>query len=202
LTTSARKAWVLTQEAFDELLEWLNPDRDRAAKKYEDIRDRLIRIFVHRGCMSAEELADKTINKVAKKVHEVKVYYVGDPALYFCGVARNVYAEYRKTLVELPVIEEVLSAPVVEDPDDSELEHKCLERCLSKMSPRDRELLLEYYREEGGAKIEQHQEMSRRLGITVNALRITICRLRASFKKCMHSCVDASPPETNRRFFG
>lgn len=191
MDTSPRKNWDLNQEAFDELLAWLNPDRERAGRKYEDIRQRLIRIFMHRGCLTAEDLADKTINKVARKVHEIKVYYVGDPALYFCGVARNVYAEYHKGLVELPVIAEILPAPVPDDLDELELEHECLERCLGEMRPKDQELLLEYYREEGGAKIEQHQEMARRLGITVNALRIMICRLRASFKKCMRKCLEA-----------
>lgn len=191
METSARKGWDLNQEAFDELLAWLNPDRERAGRKYEDIRERLIRIFAHRGCLSAEDLADKTINKVARKVNEIKVYYVGDPALYFCGVARNVYADYSKTQVELPVITEVLSAPEPDDLDeDSESEHRCLDRCLGGMTPNDRDLLLEYYREQGGAKIEGHKEMARRRGVTVNALRILICRLRAGFKKCMQQCLN------------
>lgn len=191
MNTTSRTSWVLTQEAFDELLAWLNPDRDTAGRKYEDIRDRLIRIFIHRGCLSAEELADTTINKVARKVNEIRSYYVGDPALYFCGVARNVYAEYSRRAVELPDLTDTLSAPVPEEFDDSEFEHHCLDKCLKSMTPRDRELLLAYYREDHGPKIEQHKEMARRLGVTVNALRITICRLRASFKKCMQKCVQA-----------
>ena len=32
--------WFLSQEAFDALLEWLDPDREQAAIKYEDIRKR------------------------------------------------------------------------------------------------------------------------------------------------------------------
>ena len=199
METTSRTTWILTQEAFDELLSWLNSDRETAAKKYEDIRNRLIRIFVHRGCPPAEDLADRTINKVARKVHQIKEYYVGDPALYFCGVARNVYAEYLKTLVEVPVVPEITSAPVPEvEPDDSEAAHNCLDSCLQTMKPKDRELLLTYYREERGAKIDLHKEMSRRLGISVNALRIVICRLRASFKKCMQNCIKIEQHETNQ----
>lgn len=191
MNTTPRTGWILTQEAFDELLSWLNPDREQAGKKYEDIRDRLIRIFAHRGCPPAEDLADRAINKVARKVHELKGYYEGDPALYFCGVARNVYAEYLKNLREIPDTTEVIPAPPEEEPDESESEHECLDRCLQSMTPKDRELLLEYYREDRGAKIEHHKEMARRLGISVNALRIMICRLRASFKKCMRNCLKA-----------
>ena len=191
MNTTPRTGSTLTQETFDELLAWLNPDREQAGRKYEDIRGRLIRIFMHRGCLSAEDLADKTINKVARKVHDLKGYYVGDPALYFCGVARNVYAEYSRVTKELPMLPEVLPvAPPEEEPDESKSQHNCLDTCLQSMAPKDRDLLLEYYREERGAKIEQHREMARKLGITVNALRIMIYRLRASFKKCMQRCLE------------
>jgi len=189
LHNTPRTASTLTEEAFDELLAWLNTDRDKAGKKYEDIRSRLIKIFVHRGCTIAEDLADTTINKVAHKVHDLKGYYVGDPALYFCGVARNVLAEYYKTIKEVPVVLEIKSAPVPDEPDESDAAHDCLERCLQRMTPRDRELLLGYYREEGSAKIEHHKETSRQLGISVNALRIMICRLRSNFKTCMQKCM-------------
>src|SRR5262245_21687271 len=57
----------MTPEEFDRLLLWLNPDRDKAGEKYEWIRKRLIKIFVCRGCNVPEELADKTINRVARK---------------------------------------------------------------------------------------------------------------------------------------
>jgi hypothetical protein len=33
--------------------------------------------------------------------------------------------------------------------------------------------------------------MARRLGITINALRIMMCRLRAGLKKCMRECLKA-----------
>lgn len=185
-----RTRWILTEESFEELLAWLNPDREQAGEKYEDIRNRLIRIFIHRGCMSAEDLADKTINKVARKVHDLREYYVGDPAHYFYGTARNVYFEYSTDQAELTVLPEVIPAPVPDgDPEESESQHKCLDECLQNMTPKDRDLLLEYYREEEGAKIEQHKEMARRLGITINALRIMIYRLRTSLKKCMHNCL-------------
>lgn len=192
MTRSPRKGWVLTQESFDELLAWLNADREQAGRKYEDIRGRLIRIFLHRGCAAAEDLADKAMNQVARKVHEVREYYIGDPALYFYGVARNIFSEYCKTHPDIvPVRPEMLSAPPVEDFDPSEPEQKCLEKCLDKFTPQNRELLLEYYRESEGAKIEHHKQMARRLGIAVNALRIRMCRLRATLKTCMRECLGA-----------
>src|SRR6266571_4389824 len=90
--------WVLTQDAFDSLLDWLNADRVLAGKKYEAIRLRLIKIFTCRGCPEAEDLADETINRVTARVEEVANTYEGDPALYFYGVAQKLHLEYlRKT---------------------------------------------------------------------------------------------------------
>lgn len=192
MNSSPRKGWVLTQEAFDELLTWLNPDREQAAHKYEVIRGRLVRILMHRGCTAAEELADKAINQVARKVGEVRSYYVGDPASYFYGVARNLYSDYCKNQPEeVNVAPESLSVEAPEEPDDAEAEHQCLEKCLGALTPQNRELILEYYREKEGVKIEHHKEMAKRLGITLNALRIMMCRIRAGLKKCMRTCLDS-----------
>src|SRR5437764_14777727 len=93
------KAHTLTQEDFNGLLEWLGQDREQAGDKYEAIRRRLIRIFISRGCHHAEEMADETINRVTFKLKEIRQDYVGDPALYFYGVANKVHLEYvRKNL--------------------------------------------------------------------------------------------------------
>ena len=48
--------WVLTQESFDLMLSWLNPDRDFAGIKYEQIRNKLISRFRHLGCSDPEDL--------------------------------------------------------------------------------------------------------------------------------------------------
>ncbi len=193
MNSGLRQRWDLTQEAFDELLAWLNPDREEAAKKYEEIRRRLIRTFMHRGCTTAEDAADRTINQVVRRVPEIRESYEGDPALYFYGAARNIFSEYFRSRVdETPLIPEIAAAPPDDEPDEWEREHECLEKCLEELTPRNRDLLLEYYQEEGGAKVEHHKEMARRLGLTPNALRVLMCRLRASFKKCMRACLKAA----------
>src|SRR6478672_10875246 len=81
------KSWVLTQESFDALLDWLDPHREQAGQKYEDIRRRLIKLFVCRGCPEPEDLADETINRVIKKLKEIESGFTGDKARYFYGVA-------------------------------------------------------------------------------------------------------------------
>ena len=50
-------------------------------------------MFVSKGFSDAEDLADETINRVAKKLPEIQDTYVGEPARYFHGVARYILRE-------------------------------------------------------------------------------------------------------------
>ena len=97
------KNFVLTPELFEELLGWLDPDREIAGKRYEDIRRGLIKIFVSNGRHCVEDLADEAINRVANKLNQIKNDYEGDPCLYFYGVAKKiVHEDRRRTPVSLP----------------------------------------------------------------------------------------------------
>ena len=180
------KERVITQEAFDGLLAWLDPDRDRAAHKYETVRTRLIKIFSCRGCGEADDLADETINRVTGKLSEIAGSYLGDPALYFYGVANKVYLEY---LRRRPVVE---SPPLRESSDDIEAEYACLERCMDLLPTENRRLVLEYYREEKRAKINHRRKLAEELGIAVNALRIRAHRIRLQLQQCVQSCIEES----------
>jgi DNA-directed RNA polymerase specialized sigma24 family protein len=186
------KEWVITQEAFDGLLAWLDPDRDRAAQKYEAVRTRLIKIFSCRGCGEADDLADETINRVIAKLQDIVDNYVGDPALYFYGVANKVYLEYlrRRPVVEAP--------PLRESSDDIEAEYACLEKCMGQLPQESRRLVLEYYQDEKRAKIERRRKLAEELGIAVNALRIRAHRIRQQLQQCVQVCVEGSSIETNR----
>src|SRR4051812_38473198 len=84
----------LTQESFQMLLGWLDANVESAAEKYEKIRQRLIRIFIGRGCYEAEMLADRTIDRVSSKVSQISSNYVGEPATYFYGVANKIHLEW------------------------------------------------------------------------------------------------------------
>ena len=92
----AKKLHVLEQDEFDQLLSWLDPDPQRAGLAYERIRWRLVAILASRGCTSPEELADETIDRVARRVVDIRDAYVGDQAIYFLGVMNNVHHEYLK----------------------------------------------------------------------------------------------------------
>jgi DNA-directed RNA polymerase specialized sigma24 family protein len=174
----------LTQTAFESLLAWLDADRDRAGEKYEQIRRRLIKLFTCRGRHDAEELADETINRVTLKAPELSKEYVGDPALYFYGVAQKVFLEsVRKPPVVPP-------AAAARDAAELEREYECLDRCIAELPHDSRALVLDYYGENGRAKIERRKELAGRLGIALNALRIRAFRIRATLQQCVRGCVE------------
>lgn len=178
-----KKDWVLTRESFEALLAWLDPDRDVAAQKYEAIRYRLIKIFACRGCLEAEDLADETINRVTSKLPGIQATYSGETARYFYGVANKIHLEYtrRKPAPPLP--------DAKTDCEQAELEYACLDRCVAKLTPENRELVLSYYQEEKHAKIEHRRHLALKLGIAANALRIRAHRIRASLQQCVKECL-------------
>src|SRR5712692_3181694 len=92
----AKKLRTLKQEEFDRLLRWLDPEAEQAGLSYEKIRWRLVAILASRGCTCPEELADETIDRVARRVIDIQASYVGDQAIYFLGVMNNVHHEYLK----------------------------------------------------------------------------------------------------------
>jgi DNA-directed RNA polymerase specialized sigma24 family protein len=178
-----RREWEITQDAFDKFLTWLDPNREQAGTKYEVIRRKLVKIFTCRGCANCEDLADETINRVIRKMQELADSYVGDPALYFYGVARIVHLEHVK---KGPA---VLPLPPPDPPGQKEQEYQCLDRCMNVLTPQNRELVLEYYKEEKRAKIVHRKELAERLGVAVNALRIRAHRIRASLQVCVETCL-------------
>jgi len=193
-----KKDWVLTQDAFDALLAWLNQDREQAGAKYEAIRTRLMKIFIARGCLEAESLADETINRVTAKVAGISGSYVGDPALYFYAVAQKVHLEYLRKAhseqnpVPIESVARMLTRPVAWA-DDSESVYRCLERCLERQSAENRDLVVRYYLQEKQAKIDHRKLLATELGIAVNALRIRAHRIRLALRECVRDCLDQKP---------
>jgi DNA-directed RNA polymerase specialized sigma24 family protein len=173
----------ITKDALDRLLHWLDRDRERAGHRYEQIRSGLIKVFLCRGSVDPEELADETINRVARKVQEIAESYVGDPALYFYGVAKMVYLEYsrRKPVAPHP--------PPPDAAEEADSRYECLERCIKNLSAKNRELILAYYEHETGAKIDRRKELADHMGITTNALWIRVHRIKKDLQNCVSQCL-------------
>jgi DNA-directed RNA polymerase specialized sigma24 family protein len=180
----------LTAEQFAQLLGWLAPNPERAGEKYEQIRRGLIKIFRCRGSAIPEELADETINRVARKVGEIAAGYVGEPAYYFYAVADKIYLEYLRTAsAQLrPLPAEI--ATKNHSSEEIELKYECLEECLDKLPRLSREIIHMYYGHDraGREKIDRRRELAERLRIGTSILWLKAHRIRQNLKKCVSQC--------------
>ena len=176
----------LTPEGLEALLRSLDPDRERAGARYEEIRRRLIRFFEWRGCEHSEELADETINRVARQLAGGLVLHAA-PYAYFCGVARLVsLEEMRRDARENKALEaswpaEPTVLTVLDDDPDPRLKH--LRHCLQTLDADHQRLVLRYHQEE--RRIQDRKRLCRELGIEMNALRIRVHRLRRKIETCI-----------------
>lgn len=182
--------WVLTQEAFDGLLAWLDPDRDIAGTKFLEINRRLITLLARRGCPVAEELADKTMDRVSRKVNEIAPTYEGDPAWYFCNVAQKVYWEWLERERRWKILIRMFDLHLLfsHTADADEVLHNCLDDCLQKLDGESRDQLLLYYKFDGRRKIETRKKMAEDLGVSAGALTTKAYRLRAGLEPCISNC--------------
>jgi DNA-directed RNA polymerase specialized sigma24 family protein len=184
-----------TPADLDNLLLWLGPDTDAGARRYVEVRQRLITLFQCRGSVSPEELADQTLDRTARAIAKPGFTFEGNPIAYLRGVARNVFLEsLRKNRTvsqeELPELADTIAHP---ETSNSGIEpvYACLEGCLSRMADDKRDLLLRYYQGEKSVKIDGRMQLAKERGIELNALRIQVFRLRSSVRRCVESCTES-----------
>ena len=185
----------LTQVAFTRLLQWLDDGTDSRGERYLEIRRRLVAYFDRRNRMHADELADETLTRVGRTLETSGTIAITPPARYCYVVARFVLLEdIRRGRRSVPIDEtriadRTATVPAGED-DVSPREQRlgCLERCLDQLKPEQRELAIDYYRDCKREKIERRRSLASRLGISMNALGIRACRIRASLEVCVNAC--------------
>ena len=194
-----KKDWAPTQDAFRHFLHWLDEGVDSGGERYLEMRRRLALYFDRKNCLSPDDLADETLNRVARKLEEQGSITDLSPAHYCYVVARFVFLEYLRgaqpaqTSFEEPAHSAVLSSLSGSFVGDSENQareklHECLEHCLDQLPAKDRELILEYYRGEQRIKIESRYRLAKRLGLSINALSIRACRIRDKLEVCIRGC--------------
>jgi len=195
-----KKDWILSPEAFRRLLRWLDDGSDSGGERYLEMQRRLTAYFSRKNCLCSDELADETLNRIARKLDE-KGTITEVSALHYCYiVAKFVFLENVRSVkpIQTGATELLKSdsatrrAAGVSEIGTEDLREKtfgCLEKCLGQLSANDSELILEYYRGEQRAKIERRAELTTRLGITMNALSIRACRIRNKLEACVDKCI-------------
>jgi RNA polymerase sigma factor (sigma-70 family) len=192
--------WELTRKAFDRFLDWLDADREQAGRKYEAIRRGLIALFNCRGCSTAEDLADETINRAIRQLSSIEDLYEGDPVKYIHGIARFVALEYFNRQVKRyggPAPEDLPDPSQPGGPDEEDERDalsRCLRHCLEKLTPEKRKMFILYYREGNRLNLDHRRSLAEQFGCSINALRIQMHRLNEELRLCITDCRKQAAP--------
>jgi DNA-directed RNA polymerase specialized sigma24 family protein len=186
--------WVLTQSSFRELLTWLDEGKDSGGRAYLDMRLRLVQYFDRKNCVSPDELADETLNRVARRLAEEGSIISDAPAQYCYIVARYVFLEslrQKSTYASLP---NALPAPPDLSDEKKEIEKRsaALEKCLRTLDPDERALITDYYQGQQRTKIENRKRLAANLKLTTNALGIRACRIRDKLEACVRKSLQGT----------
>lgn len=190
-----KKNWILSPSAFHKFLTWLDEGADSEGLKYLETRQRLVSFFDRKNCLNPDELADETLNRVARRLEEEGTIESETPMKYCYIAAKFVFLEYLRSTEKgsVPVDEVLLksndSLKIEEERDLKEKRLNCLESCVGKLEPQNRQLIFQYYYGEERVKIENRRNLAESLGITLNALSIRACRIRDKLESCVKKCV-------------
>jgi DNA-directed RNA polymerase specialized sigma24 family protein len=187
---------VLTQSGFDKLLATLDPDREQAGAKYESLRVRLVKLFEWRNCETPEELTDTVFDRVIKKIVEGE--QIQNIHAYATSVAQFVFKEDCRSNERLfqpiennPGAQNLIAksgSAETDETDNPRLE--CLEKCLSEFSGENHRLVTAYYDTDERTMIATRKRLANSLGISLNTLRIRVCRLKAKLEDCTIDCCE------------
>jgi DNA-directed RNA polymerase specialized sigma24 family protein len=188
------KSWTQSPEAFRRFLSWLDDGVDSNGERYVEMRRRLVSYFARKQCPAADDLADETLSRVARKLDEHGTITDTPPARYVYVVARFVFleslraAERRQTsLSAADGGDPALDPPSRPSPDDEDEDNALdrLDRCLAQLAASDRTLILEYYAGTNEERIARRRALAARLQLTPNALSIRACRIRDALEACV-----------------
>jgi hypothetical protein len=181
--------------SFTRLLQWLDEGADSHGERYLEMRRRLVAYFDRRNRSAPDMLADETFDRVARTLETAGHIKVTPPARYCYVVARFVLLEDIRAARRSVPFDEArmasrpgLSLTTEADDDPARQSLACLGRCLGRLKPEDRELIVEYYRDAKRERIDRRRGLAAALGITMNALGIRAWRLRANLEACVGAC--------------
>jgi DNA-directed RNA polymerase specialized sigma24 family protein len=198
LTHEVEREESLTQVAFARLLEWLDDGADSGGETYLEMRRRLVAYFDRRNRPAPDALADEAFNRIGRTLEKSGSIATTPPARYCYVVARFVLLEdLRRERMYVPFEEargvnsfewHRASGAEAAAASAQERRFECLDCCLRKLKPDQRELIVEYYGAAEGQRIDRRRDLASRLGISMNALAIRVCRIRSALETCVDAC--------------
>lgn len=179
-------------EEFRALLARLDPNETEATKKYQHLRENLVRhCFKAHEFLRADELADKTLDILARKLSSEDIVKVDSYA--FKILDNLLLANYRRRRPTISLSEDT---PAKDNPErtviekiDGEQKVECFLQCVRRLKTTERWLLFAYHPHEECDVEERRRQIASKLGIGAATLRVRMSRIRTRMLSCFNDCV-------------
>jgi DNA-directed RNA polymerase specialized sigma24 family protein len=183
-------------EGLESLITLLDADsKAPPGTGYQLVRLKLIKYFEWQRCVAVEELADETIDRVARRIAQGQ--QIENLMGYFYGVARLVHKEYERAQLKqlrafatLPQSTEEVEEDNDDDAEAAKQHLECSRKCLQDLSEPDRSLIVAYCQPDERSKKERRQDLAMKLGIKRENLRLKAFRIREKLDKCVADCLN------------
>jgi DNA-directed RNA polymerase specialized sigma24 family protein len=154
-------------------------------EEYRLLRRKLMRFFEWNRCESPEDLASETIYRAMRRVAEGQTNTARHPHGYFYGFARNLLREEWKRPVAEPMPEGYEGEEKrLADTGLHPIEQRILIReGLARLTPEESDLIVRYF-------TDGPEKLCARTGLSPNALRIRVHRIRKRLEEFCKSNVE------------
>ena len=139
------------------LLQWLDDGTQSNGETYLEMRRRLVAYFDRRNRPSPDALADETFDRITRTLQKDESIAVTPPARYCYVIARFVLLEDLRRVDRTVPFDETrqMALTDVTPADETAADVKdcrlaCLDRCLTRLSADQRELVVEVHRDRSG----------------------------------------------------
>lgn len=200
--------WQLDDVSLAALVRALGPDTEQAGRRYASLRERLVRFFEWNRVPIADELADETLDRLARRLGRTETAATNEntndlspaeaverPEEFAAGIARLVLYEQRRRQIRaeqaFESIERESAIDLVlaqtENSQHAEELSAVLDACMAELTREQRELIGRYYNVNGRTMIDARKLLAQEMGISINALRNRALRIRAELENRMRS---------------
>ena len=182
----------MNREVLDKVLCLLDPDKEQAALEYARLHERLTRFFEWNNANDPRALADEALDRLGRRGLSADAETgVRSASSFALGIARYLLQEERRRQSRDAEARRSWAAATGES-SSAELEKmdEAMQRSLAKMKPDNRKLLEAYYRHTASQKIKAHRNLASQYGLSLNALRNRVFRLRKELESSVRSYLE------------
>jgi DNA-directed RNA polymerase specialized sigma24 family protein len=179
-------------EEFRALLARLDSNETEATKKYQHLRENLVRhCFKAHEFLRADELADQTLDILARKLSSEDIVKLDS---YAYKILDNLLLANQRRRRPTILLSE--NTPAGDNPErtviekiDGEKKVECFLQCVGRLNTTERWLLFAYNPHEECDVEERRRQIAIKLGIGAGTLRTRMTRLRTRISRCFRDCV-------------